>query len=867
MQKLIFSIFLLFNFCALAQTPIGFQDDFSDGDFTQKPKWEGANTSHFVINVNKELQLNAPAAGNSLLDCKYNSDSSMVWEFLIKMEFAPSASNRALIHLEQFFFSVPTPSQSYALLIGEDGTDDRIRLVKTIDNNPDKTLLSANSLIVRNNQVNSRIRIKRSKDRIWTIEADYNGGFNFINDGSFQENGVFNFEKSQRFLLQLQYTETRKDKFFFDDFKVNKNEPDVTAPKAVEALLIDKNKIRVRFDEVVDSLSAKNLSAYSLDNGAGNPIKITYAFSTVLLEFAQNLKDDTNYNLLINNILDLSNNKLISQSLSFKTAATPIAVSKYDVIINEVFADPTPQIALPKAEFIELYNRSNKTINLQNWSIKDASTTLYTLPKFELKPQQYVIIYKRNAAIDFGKYGDTIALKTFFALNTTGDEIYLFDEQKNTIDFVRYNLESYQDEDKQDGGWTIERINPNTPCLGTENWRASESDNGGTPGKVNSVFSSTIEQQGLDLIFAFPENSNTIFLRFNRSVDIASLQNISINSLKIKTIETGTYPNEAKIILENAMQRGIIYSLSINEKSKDCVGNSANPNFFELALPELAEAKDIVINEVLFNPNSGGVDFVELYNRSNKAINLKGLVIENQLVKNSKEIIENDFLFLPKTFVVLTENPANIKFSYEVKSPKQLINNALPSLSDDEGNVTLYRPDAPNKLIIDAVTYSDDWHYQLLQSQNGVSLERLDPERPSQDSSNWHSAASVVGFATPTYQNSQFSNLQKTNNQYFNLDNQRISPDNDGFEDFILIQYNAPTSLHATINIYDWNGVLVKNLLKNETLPTEGILRWDGDLNDGSRAKMGIYILLIEYFDENGKVGKEKKSVTVVYKL
>lgn len=863
MQKLILSFFLLFNLNLFAQSTIGFKDDFSDGDFTNNPTWEGQNTPHFTVNPKKELQLNAPSAGSSLFDCKYKTDSTMIWEFLVRMDFSPSASNRALIHLEQF----SSPTRSYALLIGEDGTDDKIRLIKTTAASPDQTLLSANSLIVKNNQINARIRIKRTKDRIWSIEADYNGGFNFINDGSFQEKGAFDYSENQRFSLQLQYTETRKDKFFFDDFKVNKNEPDIVAPKAIEALAVDKNKVQVRFDEIIDSISAKKISSFSLDNGAGNPNKITYGFSNVVLEFAQNLKDDANYNLLINNILDLSNNQLLSQNLSFKTSAAPVGLSKFDIIINEIFADPTPQIALPKAEFIELYNRSNKAINLQNWSIKDASATTYSLPNFNLLPQKYVIVYKRDAAIDFGKYGDTIALKTFFALNTTGDEVFLFDPQKIIIDFVKYDLSTYQDEDKQDGGWTMERINPNTPCLGDENWRASNSDNGGTPGAKNSVFSQSVEQEALDLIFIFPENSNTIFLKFNRSVDVASLANISIKGLKIKEIQAGLYPNEAKIILENAMQRGNIYQLAINEKSKDCVGNSANPAVFDLALPEIAEPQDIVINEILSNPKSGGFDFIELYNRSDKAINLKGLIIENQLVKNSKETIVNDFLFLPKTYVVLSENTSNIKLNYEVKSPKQLINNTLPSLSDDEGNITLYRPDAPNKLIIDAVTYTSDWHYQLLLSEDGVSLERLDPERKSQDESNWHSAASVVGFATPTYKNSQFSTLQISESQYFTLDNQRISPDNDGFEDYIQIQYNSPTSLHASITIYDWNGALVKNLLTRETLSTEGILRWDGDLNDGSRAKMGIYIMLIEYFDENGKVGKEKKSVTVVYRL
>jgi hypothetical protein len=859
-------------FFVSAQSNIGFVDNFSDGDFTNNPKWDASPDflKDYIVNSKKELQLNATGDGKNFITTIFNEDSAMVWEFYLRMEFAPSKSNRLIIQLANYSTGgIMTPSLSYGILIGEDGADDRIRIGKVSANNFEGAFFSANSLIVRNNQVNARIRIKRSKTNFWTIETDYTGGFAFQKDGEFQEKAPFLAiaNKNATFYLMPEFTSTRADKFFFDDFKVYKNEPDITAPKAILAKAIDKNKVEIQFDEVLDSLSAKQNLAYTLDNGAGIPKNITYYFDRVILEMNTPLQSGTTYNILINNVKDLAGNLITPQSLSFTTDATPVNTSKYDVIFNEIFADPSPQIALPKAEFIELYNRSKKTIDLAGWSVKDGGKTLYTLPKFTLLPQKYVIIYKRDANINFGKYGDTLALSSLFALDTEGDELSLFDEKKNLIDFFRYDLATYRDEKKQDGGYTLERTNPETPCLGTENWQASTSDDGGTPGKQNAVFSTVIDKNPIQLIYIFPRNATTIDLSFNRSLDLLSLNNLSFSGLKIKEINEGATPNSAVIVLENPMLSGKIYTVEIPSTVKDCVGNSALTSTAQIALPEVADAQDIVINEVLFNPKTGGYDFVELYNRSNKAINLANLVIDNRKSNNVQEEITSNYLLLPKSYVVISENTENVKLNYSVKNPNALLKNALPSFADDEGNVTLYRPDAPGKKIIDALDYNKSWHYPLLKNQSGVSLERINPDRPTQDSSNWHSAASIVDFATPTYQNSQFSLSQNTGNELFNVENPRVSPDNDGFEDFLSINYKLPNDIKATIRLFDFNGRLTKVILNNETLSTEGSIRWDGDTEEGSRATLGIYVLLIEYFKLDGTVGKEKKTVTVAYRL
>jgi hypothetical protein len=869
--RISFIILLLsITYHSLWSQTIGFTENFNDGDLTNNPTWTGQRDS-FKINANKELQLNAKQSGIIWLDGRYNSQEALAWEFYVRMEFSPSATNMLAITLDKYSSGgAMTPTYGYGISLGEDGSNDRIKLVRFYGdvNSSSEVIGSSTNLLVKNNQVNVRMRIKRDVNHLWTIDADYDGGFAFKNELTIQEKTpFFKAQTDAGFNFKFLFTESRKDKFFIDDIKVYKNEPDQTAPKAILAKALTQNTVEVQFDEVIDSLTAKTLLAYNFDNGLGTPKKITYQYDRVLLETNAPLQSGATYNVLINSVKDLVGNVMQAQSLTFTAPVQVFTAMKYDVIINEVFADPIPQVALPKVEFVELYNRTSKPIELGGWSVKDAGKTLYKLPKFVLLPQKYVILYKRDAKINFGKYGDTLAMPTFFALDTGGDEISLFDDKDNLIDLVRYDLTTYGDAVKANGGYTLERINPETPCLGAENWKASNSTDGGTPGKQNSVFSTTKDNGLIALTYIFPISATDILLRFNRSVDIASLNKLQINGLKIATIKAGLRPYEATLTLETPMLKGKIYELLMPTTIKDCIGNAAQETKFQIALPEVAAAKDIVINEILFNPKTNGFDFVELYNRSDKAINIAGLVIDNRMSNSLQKEITSNYLLLPKGYVVISENIDNVKANYEVKDTKALLQNALPSFSDDKGNVTLYLPDAPGKKIIDALDYSMDWHYGLLRDQSGVSLERLNPDLPTKDSSNWHSAASIVGFATPTYQNSQFSLSQNTDNELFSVSNQRLSPDNDGFEDFTIINYKTSNELNATLRVFDLNGHLMKTIVQNETLATEGQLRWDGDMNDGSRATLGIYVLLIEYFTPDGKVGKEKKTLTVVYRL
>ena len=46
--------------------------------------------------------------------------------------------------------------------------------------------------------------------------------------------------------------------------------------------------------------------------------------------------------------------------------------NRYDVVIDEIMADPSPQVGLPANEWIELRNISSLPVNLQGWVMPQA---------------------------------------------------------------------------------------------------------------------------------------------------------------------------------------------------------------------------------------------------------------------------------------------------------------------------------------------------------------------------------------------------------------------------------------------------------------------------------------------------------------
>ncbi|MDZ7758383.1 gliding motility-associated C-terminal domain-containing protein [Rhodohalobacter sp.] len=160
-------------------------------------------------------------------------------------------------------------------------------------------------------------------------------------------------------------------------------------------------------------------------------------------------------------------------------------------------------------------------------------------------------------------------------------------------------------------------------------------------------------------------------------------------------------------------------------------------------------------------------------------------------------------------------------------------------------------------MAIDRVDYKPEWHNPNLITTQGVSLERINPDFESNDSSNWGSHASVIG-GTPLGRNSLHQQTGIENGpEGVTLSPNPFSPDDDGVDDNLVINYQfEDPNYMLKVRIYDRYGRLVRNLANSHAAGLNGSLTWDGRTDDGQRNRIGIYIIYVEAY--NGSTGSKK---------
>jgi len=840
-------------------------ENFNDGDFTSNPTWIGETTKH-IINGSNQLQTNGAAISDTayLTTPTGNLDfnQTLSWEFYFSLNYNPSTTNNARIYLVSNNSNLRGPLNGYFVRIGENSIPDRLQFYK--QSGTTTTLLFSGTANTFEFTPQGRVRVTRTSAGLWTFESDATGGTNFISEGSITDNS---FTTSSFFGFWSKYSSTNNTNFLYDDIVISGSViVDVTPPTILSVSTSSATELTVLFDEPVSAATAQNVANYSVNLGIGTPISATINGlnpNQVDLVFTNSFNNGTNYTLTVQNVQDLSGNAMVSSNHNF-VYFIAVAPNVGDIIINEIFADPSPQIGLPNAEYVELYNRSSQIYNIGGWKLSDPSSTA-TLPSHVLLPGEYVTIAPNSASFEFSIFPNTIFVSSLPSLNNSDDIITLKDDNNNTIDEVQYFDSWYQDAVKKDGGFSLELKNPTLPCSGAFNWIASNDPNGGTPGTQNSVFTTAPDGAAPIVVSSNVIDKNTIQICFNESIDAINLNTSMMNVNNGVSVAAFSVSADFLCITMNilpSLDTGVIYTINLTG-IKDCSGNTILTTQREAILPHLPSAGDVVINEILFNPNTGGSDFVEVYNNSSKYIDLKGFFLANiddGSIGNLK-LIDYNFLLRPNQFTVITKDSNNIKTNYFSSVPGRFVQiSTLPSYNTDSSSVILLMPDTISS---DKVSYSDDWHFSLVKDFKGKSLERLDYNRTSQDAGNWHTAAQIEGWATPGKENSQYFPNQLSEEAVSTYP-EVFSPDNDGFEDVLNIAFNVDEPGYVcNVTIFDREGRIVKHLVQNQLMGIEGVYTWDGTDNKLEKARIGVYIVYFEVFNLSGDVSVVKKAVVL----
>jgi len=637
--------------------------------------------------------------------------------------------------------------------------------------------------------------------------------------------------------------------------------PDVLPPNINSFTLVNDKTIRIHFTETLDTASVGLIGVGFSPNININNIQVI-GLDTLLITTQNAFANNTQYTVTLTNIIDCSANDTALQ-FSFNYVL-PDTAQNYDVLITEIMAEPDPVKGLPNAEYVELYNRSNKIINLKNWVLADGSSRA-TLPNFLLLPDSFITITSSSHALPFD--ANVLRVSGFPSLGNDADLITLFNESGKVIHSINYTSAWFNDALKLNGGWSLELVDADNPC-GSNNWKASANSLGGTPSKQNSVKGFNRDNQPPKLIRAYARDEKRVELFFDEAMDSVSFLNTRfvVNNLFLPSSIIGVAPlyNSTIVLFTNALLHDEVYQLVV-DSVKDCAGNSIQDfKSIDFGLPYLADSNQLFINEVLFNPRSGGVDFVELYNASNKLIDVKDLLLAKRDEQGNIDQIENiaptGFAINPNSHVVIASDLEILQQQYYCKFPEQMIKANTPSMNDDAGNIILLNTQGA---VLDELVYDDKMHVPLLDEKDGVSLERIDVARAANERTNWTSAAASTGYATPTYKNSQYLKTERTES-VMELQPKTISPDGDGYEDVMNINYLLNENGYTgTLTIFNAAGKLVKQLIKNNIMGTSGTYTWDGTTDDGQKAPLGLYVFYLEIFNLKGEV-KAYKTVGVV---
>jgi hypothetical protein len=858
---------LLVLFLIVSHANAQLSDDFSS---SQPASFWNGDLTDYIINSSNQLQLNATVAGTSVLSAPLSLSFSdtLEWQLFIRLNFSPSGSNYSKIYLYSDQPDITQPLNGYYIQFGEALSNDAIELFRQNGSISTSVCRAADGLIA--SAFSLRLKIVRIPSGIWELWVDYSGGNNFISAASAFDTLVSN---NAFFSIASIYTSGNISNFYFDDIYAGKFRKDTVAPVVSGLAVISDSSLSLGFSEPIDQQAIVNHQNYFLDGFLVNPFSIVDSSLTCLLTFYVHFVPGSDNFLIVHGLKDLSGNEMQPCSLQF-VYYTVSSGKKGDIIINEIYFEPDDISPLPYEEYAEIYNRSDSAIQLGGWNISDGSSD-GTLTDHLLLPGACLVLHPMSSVLFDTSL--SMELSSFPGLNNdSGDKLTVKSEDGRIIDEIIFSDELYHDDHKNDGGWSIERIDGNFICPNSENWKASVSDAHGTPGKKNSVDGNFDDHTSPSFLRAYFQDSFNVCIVFSEDVDAASAITASYDLICPDGVTV--YPLSICILSNDSISLTFslpalngIYTLTASG-IYDCPGNSINPmQNISFGLPGIASLGDIVINELLFDPFEGGTDFIEIYNCSAKIIDLKGWTIieaafdDTLDVRESSKVSGSTTLILPGQFIAFSRKNNILCKLYNCKDSYALHElSGLPDFNSADGSVLLYDNSGS---VMDRFSYSEDMHFSLLTETKGVSLERLSYFKNTDDADNWHSASASSGFATPGIANSQQTEIVSGPGNIF-IHPEIFSPDNDGLDDLLTIQYtfdNPGTVL--TINVYDAGGIEVKKVLINKSVANEGMISWDGTDENRQIQPPGLYIVVAEGFDLEGNQYAFKKTCIIGRRL
>lgn len=849
--------FLLFFTTISAKSQ--FVDSFSGPDLRTNPPWI-FTPGDFEISEGRLRAVNNN--GGSVvygISSAYNFKNSDYFTFDFELNANPSSSN----YIDVFIGCdtlADLAENGYFIRIGD--TKDEISFYK-IKNKIRTQLISGIEGELNKTQNIYRVILYRNQASQWQLGYIIKNGTKITWLGKCVDSTFLNSKYVGIRIVQSGTGIIGKQ--YFDNVFFGNKPLDTVGPEMIKANVILPNQIEVSFNEYVEKVSNTDFLLnqkeipYSAIKDSAIPFK-------VILNFTTPLEKNRRYELSNSETEDSSGNKSKKKGV-FCIAHYYDTAFFNEIIFTEIMANPVPPSGnLPDAEYVEIKNTGPRFLTLKGCKFSDGTSSI-TLPDSVLKPYSYAIITKNSGVQWPLNSQQIIKTNTFPTLNNSSDKLSLISQNSRLISWVNYTDKWHTDGLKRKGGWSLELRDTGLNCIEENNW-TSNINNGGTPGFNNSVAAALKLIPSFEVLRIYAVSETVLRVFFTQNSDSiftvpSMFQIVENGEIPYKILNFDRTSRAVEIAFSKPLKSNTLYHLKISNVAS-CYGSVLKTLQIPFGLGiKTIKPGELIINELLFNPVQDDPDYVELFNTGDNFIELQDVLlanINNGVADKTIAVTSGGYTINPGAHVVITTNPASIQNRYPVHNKNNFITvSSLPTFPNDKGHVAIY---SRNGILLDQLEYSEKMHSPVLANPDGVSLEKINPIAPSNVIQYWTSASQNSGFGTPGMPNSQLSENKKTTT--FELQNKWFSPDNDGFNDLLLLNYELelPGYLFSA-TVFNESGFLIKHIFRNYILGTNGIISWDGATDQGV-LNPGNYVIKVEAYHPSGNVIQRKFTFSVL---
>ena len=657
----------------------------------------------------------------------------------------------------------------------------------------------------------------------------------------------------------------------------NQVRPDSDRPVLNEVSFFENRGFRLFFNKTIDPESATQQSNYSF-NPAIDILEINAVRDEVFIELRQELQNGEQYTITIDGVTDLFGNHILQTSRTLEFLELD-EISPGDFVINEILYR---RASAGSPEFVEIYNTTEKTIDVSEWQFFAGSGSAELPRNTVLRKNSYLVFTDQQLFANGAS--QIIYLSGFPGLSNTGSSVGFRNEEGITMDSLSYRPEW----GAHKPGVSLERRDPAALSIDPFNWKDSAAESGSTPASENSSYE--VDLTPPKILFANLSHPDSLEIAFNKFVDLTGNEQVNFSDFP------KDQPSSSTRFLVNGEEAGIIDydELRANriildteqvspgkmnilrvEDVKDFKGNTTAD---EIDIAQPVSEGQLVINEIMYHPLTGGADddspdqseYLEIYNKQPYAVSLEGLFLHDEpdesqnftkiepVSTSQRWIPANGYaLFYPESEnFTLSESRTGISFGLSEEDDRFGLRADRTSLSLTLSGRAVYLADSTG-VVLDRVDYNPEWHNPNLITTQGISLERINPDVESNDPLNWGSHSTVIG-GTPMARNSLNQRSDSEGGREgVELSPNPFSPDSDGIDDNLIINYHfEDPNYMLKVRIYDRYGRLVRDLANNHAAGLNGSLIWDGRTDDGQRNRIGIYIIYVEAY--NGSTGDRR---------